>query len=60
MLHNGDIFFDLFRSGRTDENRSYFIVLQNPGKSHLCQGLASLSRQFVEFIDLVQAFRCQG
>ena len=59
MVHNGDVLFYLFRTGSADENGSNFVILQDPGKSHLCKCLTSFQSQMVQFIDLMKALRCQ-
>ena len=59
MVHNGDVLFYLFRTGSTDEDGSNFVILQDPGKGHLCKRLTSFQSQMVQLIDLMKTFRCQ-
>ena len=57
MLHGLDVVQNLLRFGGADQNRCDLVVVQQPGKGHLGQGLTALPGKVVQGADLRKALR---
>ena len=57
VLHGLDVVQDLLRFGGTDQNRCDLVVVQQPGKGHLGQGLTALPGKVIQGADLRKALR---
>ena len=55
MLHGLDVVQNLLRFGGTDQNRCDLVVVQQPGKGHLGQGLTALPGKVIQGADLRKA-----
>ena len=52
MLYGLDVVQNLLRFGGTDQNRCDLVVVQQPGKGHLGQGLTALPGKVIQGTDL--------
>ena len=57
MLYGLDVVQNLLRFGGTDQNRCDLVVVQQPGKGHLGQGLTALPGKVIQGTDLRKALR---